>query len=217
MFQLAEPRSETSHRLQVALHPVLTIVGRLWKAAAVEGKPPRLEDISLTDIRKTCVTMARKHPDKPPVFFETNLSRLAYSLPRTDHWWLPSFDAVEHSDLSNKRKVSTDTTHIDPPSRRAPSRGTKRSAASVTQSEERADKDNDGKRKTTLQKAGKAVTHRVVHVVIQTHPNSPARKRRRAEKDAESKESAESEEETLVETWVGRGKVSPIIFLLQRY
>jgi hypothetical protein len=55
------------------------------------------EDISLADIRTSCVTMAKKHPDKPPVFFETDLSRLAYALPRTDHWWIPLSDKEKHS------------------------------------------------------------------------------------------------------------------------
>ena len=97
MFQLAERRSETPHRLQAALHPVLTIVGQLWRDAAVEGRSLKIEDISLADIRASCVTMAKKHPDKPPVFFETDLSRLAYGLPQKDHWWLPSSDEEKHS------------------------------------------------------------------------------------------------------------------------
>jgi hypothetical protein len=89
MFQLAETGSETHLRFQTAPHPVLTIIGQLWRAAADEGRPPRLEDISLADIRKKCATMAKKHPDKPSVFFSKDLSRLAYALPRTDHWWMP--------------------------------------------------------------------------------------------------------------------------------
>ena len=97
MFRLAEARSEDLHRLQVALHPVLTTLGHLWRAAAAEGRSPRLEDISLADIHKTCMTMAKKHPDKPPVFFEMDLSRLAYAPPQTDHWWLPSSNVGKHS------------------------------------------------------------------------------------------------------------------------
>jgi hypothetical protein len=97
MFQLAETRLETRLRFQTTPHPVLTIVGQLWRDAADEGRHPRLEDISLADIRKTCATMAKKHPDKPSVFFAKDLSRLAYALPRTDHWWLPPSDVGRRS------------------------------------------------------------------------------------------------------------------------
>lgn len=97
MFRLAETRSENIHRLQVALHPVLTTLGQLWRTAAAEGRTPKLEDISLADIRKTCTTMATIHPDKPPVFYEPDLSKLAYTLPRADHWWLPSSNVGERS------------------------------------------------------------------------------------------------------------------------
>lgn len=133
MFQLAETKSETRLRFQTAPHPVLTIVGQLWRAAADEGRPPRLEDISLADIRKTCATMTKKHPDKPSVFFAKDLSRLAYALPRTDHWWLPppnmggrllgaliTSTTVHLSDSCLSLSPSPLTQPAHPPSRSAP-------------------------------------------------------------------------------------------------
>lgn len=89
-----------------------------------------------------------------------------------------------------------------PVARRAPLRGNKRSAASMVQAEERADKD-DGISKTDLQDAGKAVTRRVVHVVIPSLNSSPLQQRR-VSNDAES--TNESEEETSAKPWVGKGK-----------
>lgn len=206
MFQLAETRLETRLRFQTTPHPVLTIVGQLWRDAADEGRHPRLEDISLADIRKTCATMAKKHPDKPSVFFAKDLSRLAYALPRTDHWWLPPSDVGRRSQgLSNKRKVPKALMDIDSPS------ATKRSASLVAQAEEQVDnkKNKDGKSKANPQKAGTAVSRRIVQVVIQSPKIAPQRrKRRRVEEDVESqkRDSEERDEETSVEPWVGKGQ-----------
>ena len=107
-----------------------------------------------------------------------------------------------------------------PPRPAAPSRGTKRSAASVVQAEEQADQDSGeaGKNKTKLQKAGTAVSRRGVHVDIQSPKISP-RKRRRIEEDAESKKSDEKEreEETSAEPWVGKGEARSITSLYCKY
>lgn len=216
MFQLAETKSETRLRFQTAPHPVLTIVGQLWRAAADEGRPPRLEDISLADIRKTCATMTKKHPDKPSVFFAKDLSRLAYALPRTDHWWLPPPNVGGRLlDLSKKtrRKDPKALMDVDSPSHRALlplPRSLKRPAASVAQAEEQADKDNDEKSKTGPQKPGTAVSRRVVQVVIQSPKNRlPASlKRRRVEENVESQksDSEERKKEKSAEPWVGKGQ-----------
>ena len=107
-----------------------------------------------------------------------------------------------------------------PPRPAVPSRGTKRSAASVVQAEEQADQDSGeaGENKTKLQKAGTAVSRRGVHVDIQSPKISP-RKRRRIEEDTESKKSDEEEreEETSAEPWVGKGEARSITLLYCKY
>ncbi|KAF8259038.1 hypothetical protein EI94DRAFT_1054645 [Lactarius quietus] len=202
MFQLAQTRSESedSHRLQAAFHPVLTAVGQLWRAAEDEDRPPRLEDISLADIRKTCATMAKKYRDSeyPPIFFETDLSRLAYALPQTDHWWLLPPPKARSQDMSNKGKAHLRAPRdVDTAPRHVPPRGTKRSAAFVAQDEEHTDEGNGGKNKTSLRKVGKAGTRRTV---IRAS-SSPPPQRRRVEEEAESES-----EESSTEQWVARGK-----------
>jgi hypothetical protein len=103
-----------------------------------------------------------------------------------------------------------------PVARRALPRGNKRSAASMDQIEERADKDGDGKSKTGLQKTGKAVARCMVHVVIPT-PNFSPRQQRRVANDAESNESDEESEETSAKPWVGRGKARSINIASNNY
>jgi hypothetical protein len=80
-------------------------------------------------------------------------------------------------------------------------RATKRSASLVARAEEQVDnkKNKDGKRKTNPQKAGTAVSRRIVQVVIQS-PKIAPRKRRRVEEDVES------QKETSDEPWVGKGQ-----------
>lgn len=125
---------------------------------------------------------------------------------------------LRYSDSPSKGKAPKALMYIG----RAPPRGTKRSAASVVQAEEQADQGNDEarKKKTKRQKAGKSVSRRSVHVVIQS-PKIPTRKRRRIE-DTESSASEKSdeeerEEETSAEQWVGKGEARSITLLYCRY
>ena len=126
---------------------------------------------------------------------------------------------LRYSDSPSKGKAPKALMYIG----RAPPRGTKRSAASVVQAEEQADQGNDEarKKKTKRQKAGKAVSRRSMHVVIQS-PKIPTRKRRRIEEDTESSASEKSdeeerEEETSAEQWVGKGEARSITLLYCRY
>jgi hypothetical protein len=105
---------------------------------------------------------------------------------------------------------------IDSPS------ATKRSASLVAQAEEQVDnkKNKDGKSKANPQKAGTAVSRRIVQVVIQSPKIAPQRrKRRRVEEDVESqkRDSEERDEETSVEPWVGKGQARSISLLYYEY
>ncbi|KAI9438673.1 hypothetical protein H4582DRAFT_1950166 [Lactarius indigo] len=118
---------EAPHRI----HPVLRIVGKRWRRTACGGRSPKLEDISLESIKKSCANLAKRDPNQPPVFYSTDLSTLVDRIPRVQHWW--KTDAKQREGRSNKGKTKDKApVPLDP--------NTDRSAAAVS------DEEDDGER-----------------------------------------------------------------------
>ncbi|KAH9027047.1 hypothetical protein EDB84DRAFT_1609137 [Lactarius hengduanensis] len=198
IFREYPSTQEAPHRI----HPVLTIVGKRWRRAAREGRPPKLEDISLESVEKGCADLAKRHPNQPPVFYSADLSTLLDRIPKVQHWWKSK--AKQGGGRSNKEKAkgkasipADANSDVDPPPRGQLPRGTKRSAAAVAQSEEEPDEDDDREIETTPWKAGKTV-----HRVRFQSPDAPPKQRRRLEDDPDVEES----DDEPVELWVARGE-----------
>ncbi|KAH9074268.1 hypothetical protein EDB83DRAFT_2355859, partial [Lactarius deliciosus] len=201
IFREYPSTQEAPHRI----HPVLTIVGKRWRRAAREGRPPKLEDISLESVEKGCADLAKSHPNQPPVFYSADLSTLLDRIPKVQHWWKSKAKQGQGRSNLNKEKAkgkasipADANSGVDPPPRGQLPRGTKRSAAAVAQPEEEPDEDDDREIEATPWKAGKTVAHRVRF----QSPDAPPKQRRRLGDDPDVEES----DDEPVELWVARGE-----------